>query len=442
MKQPAHRRQVVSGAVPPRFDSIGEVTAPNANANANERQRLAVALALAAQDYLLVQGPPGAGKTSTIANMVRALRARGERVLLASFTNRAVDAMLDALSAQDRHEAVRLGSAAATSPHLRPLLLIERAAAAGLNEPAEIGALLDGAGIVAATVATLAGRGYDDATGFGVAIVDEASQLTVPDVLAALRLAQRFILVGDDKQLPPVVRSDDAANTDDGLATTLFTLLQRRPENETDSLPWVLGSGVDGVVMLQQQYRMNAEICDFPSREWYGGALQPGTPEVAAGRLALDLALVPAPLRAVLDPARPVVDVNANANVDIDVAAAAHDAPHTSRAEAARIRELCAALVAGGVPAREIGIIAPYRAQVALIRNLLREAGLEGIVTDTVDRFQGSERAAMLLSLVGDATATGRMEQGHGQGHLLQDPRRLNVALTRARHKLIVVSSQ
>ena len=197
-----------------------------------------------------------------------------------------------------------------------------------------------------------------------------------------------------------------------GLATPLFTLLRDR----------LSADGAEGLVMLEDQYRMNAAICAFPSQEWYGGRLKPATEAVARGRLALNLAAVPLTLRPVLDPERPVVFV--------DVAPRGGDMPRTSTAEACAVRDLCAALVTAGVPSHALGVIAPYRAQVALIRNLLRSAGCGDLVVDTVDRFQGSERAAMLLSLVG----------GTGQvGRLLQDERRLNVALTRARHKLVLL---
>jgi len=399
-------RALVSGMALPEFDPLPEI----AIRRTNERQRQAVALALAARDYLLVQGPPGTGKTATIAHMAREMRARGRRVLLASFTNRAVDTMLAALHADDLRAAVRLGSAAATGPELRHTLLSYRAEAAERREPRHIAELLDAAPIVAATVATLAGAGYDGQS-FDVAIVDEAGQLTVPAALAALRLAGRFVLVGDDRQLPPVVQSDEAAAIEDGLSTTLFELLRRR-----------LAGGAQGLIMLEEQYRMNDAICAFPSREWYEGRLRAGAEAVAAARLDIDLAAVPADVREMLDPARPVVFV--------DVAPEAGDQHNTSAAEARRVGELCAGLVAGGVDTEQIGVIAPYRAQVDLIRHTLRGRGLGEIAVDTVDRFQGSERAAMLLSLVG----------GPGQpGHLLRDERRLNVALTRARHKLILL---
>jgi len=481
--RPERLRRLVDGTMAPRFETVVE----SAISGANEGQRRAIGLIGAARDYVLVQGPPGAGKTRTIAQAVRSLRAEGKRVLLASFTNRAVDAMLDALHHDDRREAVRLGSAGATSAHLHHLLLDGRARAAGVLDREGRSALLEGAGLVAATVATLAGAAYDDQS-FDTVIVDEASQLTVPDALAALRLAGRFVLVGDDKQLPPVVQSKAAAEIEHGLSTTLFSLLGER----------LSASGGEGRVLLSAQYRMNEDICRFPSDEWYGGLLHAGNEGIAHGRLHLEPASVPARWRDVLDPARPAVfvpvtpgsakdrsggptegptgsagvspvpvsggtsassiPVSGGAGVPpvpasdrrqassatsatppqdnllqalpVEPPSDGESAARTSMAEARVVCELCAALQAGGVDAGEIGVIAPYRAQVALIRGLLREDGLDGIVADTVDRFQGSERSVILLSLVGGSGGVGR---------LLRDERRLNVALTRARHKLILL---
>src|SRR5205085_6909847 len=138
----------------------------------------------------------------------------------------------------------------------------------------------------------------------------------------------------------------------------------------------------------------------FPSQEWYGGRLKPATEAVARGRLGLNLAAVPLTLRPVLDPERPIVF--------LDVAPLGGDVPRTSTAEACTVRDLCAALVAAGVPSHALGVIAPYPAQVALIRNLLRSAGYGALVGDTAYRFQGSDRAATLLSRVGGPGPAGR----------------------------------
>src|SRR6185437_13821395 len=128
---------------------------------------------------------------------------------------------------------------------------------------------------------------------FDLAVVDEATQLTVPSILGALRFACRFVLVGDEKQLPPLVMSEAAA--EQGLKQSLFASLLER---------W----GDVASVALRRQYRMHPTICEFASREFYDGAL------VTAGdaqTALLDFAQpLHGPLAAVLDPMHPVVFVD------------------------------------------------------------------------------------------------------------------------------------
>jgi DNA replication ATP-dependent helicase Dna2 len=167
---------------------------------------------------------------------------------------------------------------------------------------------------------------------------------------------------------------------------------------------------------------MNAEICAFPSQTWYGGRLRPA-PAVAAARLALSGA--PPPL---LDPERPLLFV--------DVPASAANAPRSNRAEARLARELLEAARRNGLAAADLAVIAPFRAQVALIRSeLARSADPElraqaQELADTVDRFQGSERLLVVYSC---------SSFGPELHPLMLDERRLNVALTRAQRKLIVL---
>ena len=123
-------KALVAGERAPTFDPIAAEMTPSAALNAEQRE--AVARALAARDFLLIQGPPGTGKTAVVAEIVRRAVARGERVLLAAFTNQAVDTMLARAVAEGGVEAVRLGHALAVAPALHPWRLTERARAAAL----------------------------------------------------------------------------------------------------------------------------------------------------------------------------------------------------------------------------------------------------------------------------------------------------------------------
>jgi DNA replication ATP-dependent helicase/nuclease Dna2 len=417
-----HLRALVRGVTAPTFDATTEdALRASLPANLNAEQRQAVTRALSARDYLLIQGPPGTGKTSVVAEIARQAMRRGERVLVAAFTNQAVDNVLRRLLADGWDDFIRLGHDLGVAPELQGQRLVARAQAlAGETAdlpPSRLRETLRTAPLVAATAATWSSETYDEVGEpllFDLAILDEATQLTLPATLGALRFARRFVLVGDDCQLPPLVRSEMA--TANGLKRSLFAELLER---------W----GEDASVRLRRQYRMHPTICAFPSGEFYDNAL------VAEGaarteRLALTQPLT-GPYGRVLDPERPVVF--------IDVPLEPHERGRKENtAQALLVRNLVRALRQAGVSARDIGVIAPYRAQVATIRSKLAASGETEVLVDTVDRFQGGERSVIFYSFGGGGAA----DWGGRGPAFLADPNRLNVALTRARHKLILLGNR
>ncbi|HKT40266.1 MAG TPA: AAA domain-containing protein, partial [Ktedonobacterales bacterium] len=295
-----HLRGLVRGATAPSFDGSAESLREEMPAGLNGEQRDAVARALSARDYLLIQGPPGTGKTSVVAEIARRAMRRGERVLIGAFTNQAVDTVLRRLLADGWDDFVRLGHELSVAPEIQGHRLVARARAlAGEGAeltPGRIRETLRTAPLVAATTATWSSESYDDIGEpllFDLAILDEATQLTLPATLGALRFARRFVLVGDDRQLPPLVRSEAA--TAGGLKRSLFaTLLESH--------------GAEASVALRRQYRMHPVICAFPSGEFYGDAL---VAEGAARTAQLALSEETAgPLGRVLDPAHPVVFID------------------------------------------------------------------------------------------------------------------------------------
>lgn len=398
----------------------------------NKEQREAISRGLAANDFLLVQGPPGTGKTTVVAQIAERAIARGERVLLAAFTNQAVDNVLLRLRANGYDDFVRLGHELSIAPELHRHRLAERARAqqtqgaaesdaqaARPNDPTKLRDILRTAPLVATTTATWSAERYDDtgeALAFDLAIIDEASQLTVPALLGALRFARRFVLVGDERQLPPLVVSEAAAAG--GLRRSLFAELLER---------W----GATATVALRRQYRMHPTICAFSSDEFYQGQLVTAGAACSA-TLALELDRAD-PMAATLAPEHPLVFV--------DVPRATPSASHGSKAsvpQALIVRSLVLALLRAGVPASDIGVVAPYRAQVAAVRQRLAARGVTDVLVDTVDRFQGGERQVILFSF------GGRVESASGARgtDFLADPNRLNVALTRAQRKLILVGDR
>jgi DNA replication ATP-dependent helicase Dna2 len=418
----ARLRALVAGRRAPTFATdTAPVELPD---DLNEEQRDAVHRALAARDFLLIQGPPGTGKTRVAAEIARRAVARGERVLLAAFTNQAVDNVLRRLASDGMHDFVRLGHELSVAPALRAHRLAERARlrqAAGdtdTPDPEALRAMLQHAPLVATTTATWSAERYDEAgepLAFDLALVDEASQVTLPALLGALRFAERFVLLGDECQLPPLVVSREAAAS--GLGRSLFVTLGER---------W----GAAATVALRAQYRMHPVICSFPSIEFYQGRLEAAG---AARTALLDLALDRRePLQPILDPDRPVVFVDVRDGAG---------SSKVSAAQARVARQLVLALRAHGIAADEIGVIAPYRAQVAAIRQRLSAAGEPEVAVDTVDRFQGAERRVMLVSFGGRHAVSLPTYDGRGVD-FIADPHRLNVALTRAQRKLILLGDR
>lgn len=252
--------------------------------------------------------------------------------------------------------------------------------------------------------------------------------MTLPAILGALRFARRFILVGDEQQLPPLVLNKEAAAQ--GLSDSLFSYLKRLDASSA-------------CISLTTQYRMNRWICNFSSKVFYDGRLI-AAPPIAQRVLDVPKAGAwltresPAITRA-LQPGYPLVFV--------DVRDEDNPAPKSSSAEARAVRALVQGLLARGVAEGDIGIIAPYRAQVANIRRYLFSDDVESnwsalsseipMSIDTVDRFQGGERMVIIMSFA-TTNAPGASSQLY---EFLTNPNRLNVALTRAQRKLLVVGN-
>ena len=377
LKADERRRDVLLGRAPPEFDEMpSREYVPN-----NEAQNRAVSRAVAARDFSLIQGPPGTGKTYTVARLVRALVEDGESVLLSAFTNRAVDNALEALLEQGFEDFVRLG----TRDGVRADMLEHRFDEAG--DPTERAEALEEASVVACTTATCASRVMREQE-FDCAVVDEASQLTEPATLAAVNLAEAFVLVGDHEQLPPVSKTD--------APSTFERLAERHPE---------------AAVTLRRQYRMAQRIQAFSSKEFYDGALFPADADVA--RRSLE-SIAEAPEK-YADPVNFVpVEGEENRNVNLS--------------EAEAVEGVFDELVGAGVSSDDIAVIAPFRAQVAEISRRLPE----NVAVDTVDRFQGSSEEVVIVSFV----ASDNLDSP-----VFDDPRRLNVALTRAKRALVLVGN-
>jgi len=444
-------RRVLLGEVPPSFRETTDSSLTRLDSSLNEPQFEAVRFARSAQDLALVHGPPGTGKTTVVVEIIRQAVRLGEKVLVCAPSNLAVDNLLERLLAFGE-KAVRLGHPARVLPELREhsldlmveqhdnvrlarklvreALALRRQAGkksrAGWDRPTvstlrqEARELIEDArrleaqtveSILDATpilCATLTGVDSDvlGARQFDLTVVDEACQSTEPQCWIPVLRSRRVVLAGDHCQLPPTVVSQEAAR--EGLGVSLF-----------ERLLDLHSPGLSRLLTLQ--YRMNEAIMDFSSLEFYGAELE-ADESVRSHRLCDLTGVAHGPLTE-----QPVSY--------IDTAGAGYDEEVEPDGESRRNPEEAAltvrkarALLDAGLPARDLAIITPYAAQVRLLR---QRAGALGIEIDSVDGFQGREKEAVIISLVRSNTQN---EVG-----FLADTRRMNVALTRARRKLVVI---
>ncbi|MCH7227841.1 DEAD/DEAH box helicase [Haloferula sp. A504] len=364
----------------------------------HDSQQDAIAACVATHDGYLVQGPPGTGKTFVLAEVVRRLVGNGERVLVTGPTHRAIQHALEGCRRllPDSVRVVKIGPAMLARGDIEHF---ETFADSGLIEEAD-------ACVVGATPFAL----WSSFTGlreveFDTVVIDEASQVTVMIAVMAMLHGERWLFFGDDCQLPPVMISGSGR---EAAESSIFRLLKNR--------------GFE--TMLEETWRLNEQLAAWPSATFYGGRLTCRTNR----RLLLDP-----------PPSHPVL-LGGNA---VGLVLSGDDrATVRSEAEAQTVVDLVRELVRGGVGPGDIGVITPFRAQAAAIRAVLRipaeTASLHRLVTvDTVERFQGQEREVILVSL-----AAARPEWVRHLAGFLFQPERWNVAVTRARRKLIVVASR
>ncbi|KAK4052776.1 DNA replication endonuclease-helicase Dna2 [Microbotryomycetes sp. JL201] len=408
------RRRLVVDLAPPEFEPgllrKDETVRDRFISNQlNPDQKAAVEKVLSARDYALILGMPGTGKTTAIAEIVKTLAKCGKSVLLTAYTHSAVDNVL--LKLEDSTLSVlRLGNRDKIMPQLHSRTLDTANMPQTLTQ---VDNLLMMPQVVATTTSNINEPIFTKRR-FDVCIVDEASQVTLPACLGPLRFADTFVLVGDHNQLPPLVRNKVARQS--GLDVSLFKRL-------SDAHP-------EAVCNLSLQYRMNKDIMLLSNRLIYENRLKCGSSVIAERKLSLQnkdglKGLADRGLRddtgwleTVVDPDRAVVFLNTD------------EIPALEHRAGSRAAE---ALLKCGVKPVDVGVITPYRQQLKLLSRKLEH--VSDVEVLTADRSQGRDKECIIMSLV-------RSNEDKVVGDLLKDWRRINVCLTRAKSKIIIIGSR
>ena len=435
-------REAMIGATKPRFRPLPRVSCPWLN----ESQELAVQKVLEARDVAVVHGPPGTGKTTTLVESILETLQRESQVLVSAPSNVAVDWISEQLSKRGvnvlrignpvrisdemldcsyerryadhpdyaelwsirKHlrESVRGGNYESKASHLRKLRYRQTELEIKIQTE-----LFDAARVVSCTLIGAANQVLGNRR-FQTLFIDEAAQALEPACWNAILRATKVVFCGDHRQLPPTVKSVAAAKG--GLSNTLMQYIAKeKPEC---------------VSMLNIQYRMNKAIMGFPSRYFYHNKLQ-------ADASVAERMLTP------IDTAITWFDTSKSSYSELSASATASKSnPHEARLLIHVLKDYIEFIGKNRIDdaQTDFGIITPYKSQARLIRRLLKmnyhlKYLRRRIAVNTVDGFQGQERDVIVISMVRD--------NENGSVGFLRDLRRMNVAITRARMKLIIVGN-
>ena len=445
--------------------------------NLNESQKSAIENSLSCENFFLIHGPFGTGKTRTLVELISQETRQGHKVLATAESNAAVDNILERLMDNKKLNLTRLGHPQRVSKHNITQTLAYKVENHKLNKKIKkihnkidnmiekrkvhtkptpqyrrglgdydilhfaskgkgtrgvsadkiksmakwieinqeideahdeikrienrmIKDIIDSSDVILATNSSAALESIARVK-FDVAIIDEASQATIPSVLIPIAKAHRFILAGDHKQLPPTIISDRAGE----LEKTLFEELIRKYPHKSQ--------------LLNVQYRMNNLLMKFPNQEFYNNGLKS------------DASVDDININDILDSTQKeeallFIDTS---NVDIEGETHLKDSKSiVNHIEAEISSNIVNDYLNIGVEEEDIGIISPYADQVKVIQDMTP------VEVKTVDGFQGREKEIIIISTV--------RSNDNGNIGFLKDLRRLNVAITRAKRKLIIIGNK
>ena len=376
------------------------------NKSLDKYQKRAVERAITSNDFFLIHGPFGTGKTTTIIELILQEVKLDHKILVTGESNTAIDNILEKLK---RHENkinfTRVGTWNKIRYSLRKYALdykikdflddkINNDKKQEIEEK-----ILKDSDIILTTNSSAMARSLSDIQ-FNIAIIDEASQATIPSVLIPINKADKFVLIGDHKQLPPVVLNNKAKYLKKSLFEELITKYKHQSQE------------------LLIQYRMNEILMKFPNEKFYENKL---ICSKKSKNYYLDKVIEK------YDSTSPLIFIDTSKHKNNkETPSRSHS--YTNDLEIGLILEIINMYLGKGIPPKDIGVIAPYAKQVMLIKEKTE------VAVKSVDGFQGGEKDIIIISLV-------RSNDNKDIG-FLKDLQRLNVSLTRAKKKLIIIGNR
>lgn len=379
----------------------------------NDSQNTAYLKAINASDFCIIQGPPGTGKTETIANITKQLIESGVNVFITAPTNTAINNCLNAISTKvkDSSQVIKIGEKASNKEVQENQFVMKKsrlAYSSYLNNPnySQNGIAI---GATAYSLCYPASKKLDGWK-FDVVIIDEASQLSIPLSIAAMCRTGKYIFVGDHKQLDPIIPKN---SNNEMFSESIFSRLARIYPSEIN--------------LLNTSYRLNETLIKIPNTLFYENRLHSdATTRIDKTQYQCTY--------------HPQVLNNDSHNLILhNVFDGISSSPHEAKLAA----ELVFDLLNNGVKLNDIGIMSPYRAQVREIKKEIKKIipksisnPFESLFVDTVDSMQGQERNYIIYSM-----SNSHPLESMRRLDFFYSPNRLNVAITRAIKKCVVIAN-
>ena len=375
----------------------------------NDSQNNAYLKAINSSDFCIIQGPPGTGKTETIGSLAKSFVDMGLKVFITAPTHTAINNCLNAISKKikDSNKVIKIGEKAQNKDLANNSYITKKARYEYYSSG------YDSTGIaIGATAYSLCYPATKRLAGweFDIAIIDEASQLSIPLAIAAMCRTDKYIFVGDHKQLDPIVPK---GSNNEMHQESIFKRLTRIYPSEIN--------------LLKRSYRLNESLIAIPNKLFYNNLLHSDSSTNVDSRSYES------------EKHNKILNNNSHTLVLHDT----FDSQGRSPFEAKLVSELVLDLLMNGVKTTEIGIMSPYRAQVREIRKGVKsiqrkysQYKLNDLFIDTVDSMQGQEKDYIIYSMSNSNPLDLKRRLG-----FFYSPNRLNVAITRAIKKCIVIGN-